>query len=90
MRVKLIRKFAECIDGVDLSGSIVGDMLDLPRRAAWLLKAEGWAISAEDDRKVPDPDQSSATREDQDAWVVVAAWTVFLARSHSASESSGA
>jgi hypothetical protein len=40
MRVVLTRKLAECIDGVDLTGHIVGDVLDLPFAAARLLIAE--------------------------------------------------
>ena len=46
MKVRLIRKLAECIDGVDLSDCEVGDVLSLPRREAWLLLAEGWADEA--------------------------------------------
>jgi hypothetical protein len=43
MRVRLTRKLAEVIDGVDLSGHSVGETFDLPRRDARLLIAEGWA-----------------------------------------------
>lgn len=43
MRVRLTRKLAEVIDGVDLSGHTVGETFDLPRRDAHLLIAEGWA-----------------------------------------------
>jgi hypothetical protein len=43
MRVLLKRKLAECIDGVDLSGHKVGDVLELPSRKARLLMAEEWA-----------------------------------------------
>lgn len=43
MQVKLTRKLAEYIDGVDLSGRKVGDMFDLPVLEAHLLIAEGWA-----------------------------------------------
>lgn len=41
--VCLTRKYAECIDGIDLAGHKVGDRLPLPRRQAELLVAEGWA-----------------------------------------------
>ena len=44
MLVRLIRKFAECLDGVDLSHYNVGDLLDLPSREAELLIAERWAL----------------------------------------------
>ena len=43
MKVRLIRKFAEEIDGIDLSAHRVSDVLDLPRRDAQMLLAEGWA-----------------------------------------------
>lgn len=42
-RVRLVRKFAERLNGVDLSNLGVGDCLDLPPREARLLMAEGWA-----------------------------------------------
>jgi hypothetical protein len=41
--VRLTHKYAEAIDGVDLSGRDVGDRLPLPPREARLLIAEGWA-----------------------------------------------
>jgi len=44
MQVRLIRKFAECLNGVDLSHYHVDDVLDLPSREAELLIAEGWAV----------------------------------------------
>ena len=44
MQVRLIRKFAECLNGVDLSHYHVDDVLDLPSREAELLIAEGWAL----------------------------------------------
>jgi hypothetical protein len=43
MRVRLTRKLADEIDGIDLSHRQVGDTLDLPRRQGQLLIAEGWA-----------------------------------------------
>jgi hypothetical protein len=43
MAVRLTRKLADMIDGIDLSASRVGDVLHLPWRGAWLLIAEGWA-----------------------------------------------
>lgn len=42
MRVRLTRKFAERIDGVDLSNFAVGDVIDLPEAKARSLVAEGW------------------------------------------------
>jgi hypothetical protein len=43
MVVRLTRKLANMIDGVDLSAYRVGQLLDLPWRDARLLLAEGWA-----------------------------------------------
>jgi hypothetical protein len=42
MRVRLIRKLAEALDGVDLSAYAVGDVLDVGRYTAELLIAEQW------------------------------------------------
>jgi hypothetical protein len=47
MRIRLTRKLADCLDGVDLSHYSVGDVLDLPGREAHLLIAEGWAVATE-------------------------------------------
>src|SRR4051794_2952092 len=44
MRVYLVRKLAEKIDGVDLSAHDVGDVLDLSPSEARLIVAEGWGI----------------------------------------------
>jgi hypothetical protein len=41
--VRLTRKYADAIDGVDLSKAHVGDRLDLSPRDAEVLIAEGWA-----------------------------------------------
>ena len=44
MRVQLLRKLAEMIDGIDLSAYRLGDILDLAQSEAALLVAEGWAV----------------------------------------------
>ena len=49
--VRLIRKFADVLDGVNLQTAKVGDRLELSRRDANVLIAEGWAEHA-DDRRV--------------------------------------
>lgn len=54
MRVRLRKKFAEMIDGVDLTRHKVGDYLLLRVEEAALLIAEGWAELAER-RSVPRP-----------------------------------
>ena len=70
MRVRLIKKFAEKIDGVDLRGRSVGDLLNLQPKDARLLIAEQWAVpggdsnshSSQADR--PDPDQPLSRSSD--------------------------
>lgn len=54
IRVKLIRKLADALNGVDLSKIRVGDCLDLPARHAWILMAEGWAELVETNPKGAD------------------------------------
>jgi hypothetical protein len=44
MRVRLTKKFAERIDGIDLRAHKPGDTLDLSRSDAFNLIAEGWAV----------------------------------------------
>ncbi|HXD19754.1 MAG TPA: hypothetical protein VN654_22220 [Vicinamibacterales bacterium] len=44
MRVRLTRKLAQRLDGVDLRSFHVGDILNLPQTDARLLLAEGWAV----------------------------------------------
>ena len=46
MKVQLIKKLAEMLDGIDLSAYQPGDILDLSRAEAALLVAEGWAVRA--------------------------------------------
>jgi hypothetical protein len=48
MRIRLTRKLSQVLNGVDISRRSVGDVIDLPRRDAELLLAEGWALPATD------------------------------------------
>ena len=48
--VRLVRKYAEMIDGVNLAHTSVGDQLELTQREANILIAEGWAVQAEERR----------------------------------------
>jgi len=50
MRIRLTRKFAERIDGVDLSRRRVGAVIDLTAREARTLIAEGWAVLEDESR----------------------------------------
>jgi hypothetical protein len=54
MRVRLTRKLADEVDGTDVKGRVVGDVLELPLVEAHLLIAEN--------RAVPEP--RSAERPD--------------------------
>jgi hypothetical protein len=55
MRLRLIRKLADALDGVDLSAYQEGDILDLPRAEAALLLAEGWAERLDTGRRFNRP-----------------------------------
>lgn len=43
MRVRLVRKLALWLNGIDISDLKVGDVIDLPERSAKILLAERWA-----------------------------------------------
>ena len=47
-RIRLIKKLAALLNGVDLSSLRVGDMTELPDKSAAMLIAEGWAEPAVD------------------------------------------
>jgi len=72
MRIRLTRKLADCIDGVDLSHYSVGEMLDLPERDARLLIAEGWASRSDwaDGRhaSTPTDEELRCLREQLENW----------------------
>jgi hypothetical protein len=53
MRIRLTRKLSQLLNGVDISRQSVGDVIDLPRRDAELLLAEGWALPATDNNFKP-------------------------------------
>ena len=48
IKVRLIRKLADVINGVDLTRRAPGDVFEIPGREAELLIAEGWAIAHDD------------------------------------------
>jgi hypothetical protein len=48
MRIQLVRKLADYLDGIDVSRRREGDFFELPRREAELLVAEGWAVALGD------------------------------------------
>lgn len=58
MKVRLTRKYAERIDGIDLSEHEVGDVIDLPPDEARLIIAEEWAHADRRARsRFPEADQ---------------------------------
>lgn len=48
-KVKLTKKLADRLDGVDVTDLQPGDVLDLPSREAAILIAEGWAVAVHED-----------------------------------------
>jgi len=64
MKVRLTRKLAQVLNGVDLSNHGVGDIIDLPGRKGRMLVAEGWA--AEERRVGGGPSRVLAFRRDTD------------------------
>ena len=60
MRIRLIRKLALCLNGIDVSDLRVGDEVDLPERSARLLVLEGWAEHVHPFRP---PDASSSLQQ---------------------------
>ncbi len=48
MKVKLIKKFAEVLNGVDLSRARSGDVLEISARDAGLLLASEWALPVDE------------------------------------------
>jgi hypothetical protein len=49
MLVRLTKKLAEIVNGLDLSHCAEGDVLHMPDRHAAMLMAEGWAVAVESD-----------------------------------------
>lgn len=61
MKVRLKKKYAERIDGVDLSDCKPGDVFDLPPEKARLVVAEKWAIpERREHARAPDSPQRRA------------------------------
>lgn len=60
--VRLTHKYAEVIDGVDLSTRHVGDRLPLPPRDASLLIGEGWAERVPNRQRRPHSEEGRGHR----------------------------
>lgn len=63
MRVRLLRKLAQEINGIDLSSIDVGEVVDLAERQSRMLIAEGWAIA---ERRTEGPARVIAFRRETD------------------------
>ena len=61
MKVRLTKKLAEMLDGIDLSGRRVGDVIDLRDSEARLIVAEQWAELVDDATPCSPPDQHSTS-----------------------------
>jgi hypothetical protein len=60
--VRLIRKLAQYIDGIDLGSRRVGDVFEASLSDARLLVAEGWATVASESPLPPEPPGSGPSR----------------------------
>jgi hypothetical protein len=65
VNVRLTHKYADIIDGVDLSQASVGDELRLPSREAALLISENWAVPSADDRTGEKRHRSNKPHQDR-------------------------
>ena len=65
LRVRLTRRLAECVDGIDLSERRVGDVLDLSPHDGELLIAEGWATAVASPRKCASDRHPRAAADDR-------------------------
>ncbi len=69
MKIRLTKKFAECIDGVDLARRRVGDVIDLPYEEARILLAHEWAVAL--DAIPPDADRRLPANPPADEQVTI-------------------
>jgi len=52
MKVRLTRKLAKQIDGIDLDGYAPGDLMELPPEQARIIVAEEWAVPERREHRV--------------------------------------
>ena len=62
MKVRLTRKLADRVDGIDLSQRAVGDVFDLSEADARVILAEQWGVPAKDDACLPIGDDAARQR----------------------------
>jgi hypothetical protein len=63
MRLRLTRKLASFLDGIDLSPYAAGDFIELPRYEAELLIAEKWAEAVTESSLLVPPNDQGDSRE---------------------------
>jgi len=61
MKVRLTKKLAEMLDGIDLSCRHVGEVIDLPDCDARLIVAERWAEPVDDSTPCSRSDEPSVS-----------------------------
>jgi hypothetical protein len=69
VRLRLTRKLASLIDGIDLSRYTVGDFIEVPRYEAELLIAERWAEAVTEPSTIVPPNDQGRSRGKSVAWV---------------------
>src|SRR5438445_8245909 len=57
MRVRVVRKLADFVDGIDLTHCTVGDVIDVSEPEALAMVAERWALPARRSSDAPSPSQ---------------------------------
>jgi hypothetical protein len=65
MRVRLTRRLASSIDGVNLGAYQVGDVLEVTRHDADLLIAEEWAVPVSESRRRVGPEAHQRRAHEQ-------------------------
>ena len=65
MRVRLIKKFATYLNGVDLSRRQVGDLFNCPDRVGRMLVLEGWAEFIEQSKPLAQPSDGGALHNEE-------------------------
>ncbi len=68
MRIRLTRRLANRIDGIDVTARRVGDMFDVTRHDGDLLVAEGWAVEIEVVQTLEALQQRRAEDRIRDQW----------------------
>ena len=63
MRVRIVRKLADRVDGIDLTHYGVGEVIELPETDGRLIVAEEWGVPARREGDVNGHDGTSGARD---------------------------